>query len=423
MARTLAPWLDELTEVVPAGAVRPAEPSDAVDGMEAAFAVEPSTVSEAAAMLRFASNRGLAVAPVGGRSKLGWGNPPERLDLTLSTRRLDRVLEHAAGDLVVRAEAGVPLQALQARLASAGQFLALDPLDAGDPWGAGATLGGVVATASAGPRRFRYGTPRDLLIGVTYVLADGTIAHAGGRVVKNVAGYDLMKLLTGSFGTLALVAEVTFRLHPLPAAVRWVGADVGSPEEVGLAVRALLDDRGLDPVAVELTWQTGRGRVDVLFEGTEVGVTAQVGHAGVGLARAGLAAADRPPPSPTDPAAVRVKVRHPPASLPGALHAIRDVEERRGLGLTATGHAATGATFVTLREEADPEVVRGAIEDLRGWAFAAGGGAVVLDAPFAVKHGLDVWGPAGDALPLMRRVKERFDPGRVLNPGRFVGGI
>ncbi len=414
----------ELSDVLPSDAVRPAEAGDAVDGVAPALNVAPSSVEEAGAVLRFASSRGLAVSPVGGGTKLGRGNPPERLDLVLSTKRLDHVIDHAAGDLVVRAEAGVPLVDLQQQLAEAGQRLALDPFDPVGPNAGAATLGGIVATAAAGPRRFRFGTPRDLLIGVTYVLADGTVAHAGGRVVKNVAGYDLMKLLTGSFGTLALIAEVTFRLHPLPAAAAWIGAPVGSPEEVGAAVRCVLDDRGLDPVAVELSWHAGRGSLQVLFEGTERGVAAQTARAAADLERMGLQPA-RDDPSAAAPSrrAVRLKLAHPTASLPGALHAIEDVGRRRDLDTTVSAHAASGVSTLELPADADPDLLRQAVEEFRGWAFAAGGSAVILDAPARVKEGLDAWGPVGDALPLMRRVKDQFDPTRVLNPGRFVGGI
>ena len=192
-------------------------------------------------MLRAAAEHDLTVVPRGSGSKLGWGAPPRRCDLVVDTLRLDQVLEHAAGDLVARVQAGVSLHRLGEVLGGAGQELALDPapglgaparaaLDGAVPGGAavdgpddgahpaGGTVGGTLATAAAGPRRLRYGTPRDLVIGVTVVRADGTVAHSGGKVVKNVAGYDLGKLFTGSFGTLGLIVEAAFRLHPRPAA-------------------------------------------------------------------------------------------------------------------------------------------------------------------------------------------------------------
>src|SRR5215471_9643571 len=217
------------------------------------FAASPATIAEASDLLRAAAAHDLAVVPRGGSSKLGWGAPPRRCDLVVDTRAMDRVLEHAAGDLVVRVQAGVGLAQLGEVLAGAGQQLALDPPPysapppaAGDAaayaW-QGATVGGVLATGAAGPRRLRYGTPRDLLIGITVVRADGTVAHSGGKVVKNVAGYDLGKLFTGSFGTLGLITEATFRLHPLPAERRWVtakfpGTGPGLPAAVAAGVAA-----------------------------------------------------------------------------------------------------------------------------------------------------------------------------------------
>ena len=163
--------------------------------------------------MRAAAGHELAVVPRGGGSRLGWGTPPSRCDLVIDMSRMAEVLEHAAGDLVARVQAGARMGDVAAVLAQAGQEIALDvPGDA--------TVGGVVASGLAGPRRLRYGTPRDLLIGITIVRADGTVAKSGGKVVKNVAGYDLGKLFAGSAGTLGLITEATFRLHPLPAARR-----------------------------------------------------------------------------------------------------------------------------------------------------------------------------------------------------------
>jgi len=193
--------LAALQDIAGRGYAREAAEGDAIDGVRPRFVVEPGSVEEVSALLRLSHRAGLAVAPRGGGTTLGWGATPRRLDLILSTARLNRVLEHAAGDLVVRAEAGVMLEALQAAAGAAGQRLALDPPDVG------ATLGGIVAANPSGPLRLRYGTVRDLLIGVTVVLADGTVAKAGGKVVKNVAGYDLCKLFTGSLGTLGVVVE------------------------------------------------------------------------------------------------------------------------------------------------------------------------------------------------------------------------
>src|SRR5207247_2459349 len=180
-----------------------------------ASVVEPGSVDEVATLLRDASRDGLAVIPRGGGTKLDWGRPPRRADLVLSTVRLDRVLEHAWGDMTATVEAGCTVARLQHALAEHGQRLACDPL-----WPERATIGGILAASDNGPLRARFGALRDLIIGVTLVLADGTVAKSGGKVVKNVAGYDLPKLATGSFGTLAVITQAVFRLHPLPRDTR-----------------------------------------------------------------------------------------------------------------------------------------------------------------------------------------------------------
>ena len=424
----------DLAAIVGAGGVRPAGGADGIDGLSPAFVVEPGSVEDGAAAVRAASEAGLALCPVGGGSKIGWGGPPERLDVVLSTVRLDRVLEHAAGDLVVRAQAGVRLDDLQRELASAGQTLALDPAEPD------ATLGGIVAAGASGPRRLRFGTPRDLLIGVTVVLADGSVTKAGGKVVKNVAGYDLGKLYAGSFGTLGLICEVIFRLHPLPAARRLVTAEVGTPE-AAWASASRLSATPLVPSAVELSWPApgGPGNIAALFEGIEAGVESQAARAAEALGRVPATGApdvsdgtawdgtwaarwpERGDDGPGD-AWLGVKLTHPPASLGEALRATWDAGSRGGLRVAVRSHAAVGVCHAAFAGGGDDACAL-ALGTLRAAAAARGGSAVALKAEPGLKRRLDVWGPAGDVLPLMRRVKERFDPGRTFSPGRFLGGI
>jgi glycolate oxidase FAD binding subunit len=414
--------------------VQPAPPGTAVDGVPVARVARPASVEEASQVLRAAAADDLTVAIAGGGSKLGLGNPPERADLLVSTERLDQVLEHVAGDLVVRAQAGVRLADLQERLAPAGQWLALDPPEPS------ATLGGVMAANASGPRRLRYGTVRDLIIGVTVVLADGTVARAGGKVVKNVAGYDLAKLFCGSFGTLGLVAEVIFRLHPLPAAAAVVTVAVDTPARAGEAVQRLLRST-LEPSAVELTvdewgWPA---RLTVVFEGIEPGVEAQAAAAVELLAQVGEAAVAGPGETDAalhqlgalafEKAELALKATFPPADLPAVL-----AELRGGLGRWAgqvSVHAASGVLWLAsaaregqLRDDS-PEIPRvvEAIAGTRERLVARGGSLVVVKSPPVLKGTVGAWGPAGDALELMRRVKERFDPERRMSPGRFVGGI
>jgi glycolate oxidase FAD binding subunit len=417
------------------GLIQPAPPGTAVDGVPVARMARPGSVAEAGQVLAAAAADGLAVAFVGGGSKLGLGNPPERVDLLVSTERLDQVLEHAAGDLVVRVQGGARLADLQAALAPAGQWLALDPPEPR------ATVGGVVAANASGPRRLRYGTVRDLIIGITVVLADGTVARAGGKVVKNVAGYDLAKLFCGSLGTLGLVAEATFRLHPLPAAAAVVTLEVDSPQRVGAAMGPLRRS-ALEPSAVELAWPDWQlpGRLTVVFEGIQPGVEAQAAACAELLGRVGTAAVAGPgetdaalaelgPPR-FEKADVGVKVTCPPADLAAVLEDLR-AGPSPWLG-PVHAHAGTGVLWVASDfGEGELEAsggrmvpaLAGAVTAARERLAARGGSLVLVKAPPELKRAVDAWGPAGDAVGLMRRVKERFDPDRRLSPGRFVGGI
>ena len=259
--------------------VSEAGPGDAVAGVAPRFVARPAGVTEAAAVLTAASTLGMTAVPRGSGTRLAWGVPPTGCDLVVDTSRMNKVLEHAAGDLVVRVQAGVGLDQLADVLAKAGQRLALDPPAAAPfpgpangastahpPHGAG-TIGGLLATGAAGPLRLRYGTPRDLSIGITVVRADGTVASSGGKVVKNVAGYDLGKLFAGSYGTLGLIVEAAFRLHPRPAATSFVTLDAADRESAA-AVTALVASSPLAPSAVELDRPARREpfRVGVLLE-------------------------------------------------------------------------------------------------------------------------------------------------------------
>ncbi len=436
---TLVGWQD----IVGREHAREATARDAIDGARPHFVIEPGTVEEVGAVMRLAHRAGLSVAPRGGGTKLGWGNPPRRLDLILSTARLDRVPEHAAGDLVVRAEAGVTLETLRETVGAAGQRLALNPPDVD------ATLGGIVAANPSGYLRLRYGTVRDLLIGVTVVLADGTIAKAGGKVVKNVAGYDLCKLYTGSLGTLGVVVETIWRLHPIPAARRTVSVELPSPDAAGAAVQALSHTPHSPLVldALELRWGLpsppppspahgrgvgGEGTLAALFEGIEPGVVARAETAARLLEAHGVARTLAPDEEdafwrqaalyPWRDDDTGLKLAHPPAALPTVLRDIVELTQAHGMAPRIAGHAATGVTFVGL-PGGDAAPVAALVAALRERVARAGGSVVVSQAPLDIKEKVDVWGPVGDALPLMRRVKDRFDPAGILNPGRFVGGI
>ena len=408
--------------------VRTATPEDAIDGVQPALVAAPGDIEELSAALKLAGTQGMAVAPRGAGTCLGLGAPPERLDAILSTQRLNRVLEYNPGDLVVKAEAGVPLHALQTVLVASGQMLALDPPDDR------ATLGGIIATDASGPLRLRYGTVRDLLIGITVVLVDGTVARAGGKVVKNVAGYDLAKLFTGSLGTLGVIAEATFRLHPLPDATRTVAVEVATTGDAGRFVAALATST-LVPSAAELRWDEpdGPGQVVVVFEGITPGVEAQAAalleiaraHGSaqiVGAVREQALWAELRTPAGLHEGEVCLKLAYPIAALESVIGAAQNEARRRGIPVRCSAHAATGVAHVGFREE-DSAALPSIVESMRTMLAPHSGRIVVLRAPAEGKHGPSVWGPDADALPLMRRIKAQFDPGRILNPGRFTGGI
>ncbi|NUW40379.1 FAD-binding oxidoreductase [Nonomuraea rhodomycinica] len=384
--------------------LRDAVADDAVAGVTPRWVALPETVEEVSAVLRACAEGDLALTPAGGGTKLHWGAPPERCDVLLDLCCLNEVLEHAAGDLVVRVQAGVTMGALAGVLAAEGQELALDAPS-------GATVGGTLATAACGPRAFRYGAARDLLIGVTVVLADGTVARSGGKVVKNVAGYDLGKLFTGSYGTLGVIAEAAFRLHPLPPDRRWlVVGDARRPRELA----AVLAASQAEPSAVELD-RPGPGApvaMAALVEGTAAEERARALRDAAGAGEV----SPEPPPwwesswwdAPPDEE-VLVEARFLPSALDGVL------EAADAHALRLRGSPVSGRLRLSPAGEVTEERLAAAVAALRERAHAA----VVLAAPY---EGVDRWGPVG-ALPLMRRVKQQFDPGRRMSPGRFAGGI
>jgi glycolate oxidase FAD binding subunit len=416
--------LADLQRIVGADHAREATLEDAVDGVEPSFVAEPGSVEETSELLRFANDEGLAVSVRGGGTKTSLGNPPRELDLILSTARMNEIVEHVPGDQVVRVQAGMKLQDLQDRLAGSNQMLGIDPPERG------ATIGGVVAANSTGARRYRYGTIRDLIIGITVVLSDGTVAKAGGKVVKNVAGYDLSKLFTGSLGTLGVIADCNFRLHPRPEAARTVALEPESTLSAGQAAQAVLHAQ-LVPSAVELNWSEDTRLLTVLIEGIEPSVEAQAETASYLLRSFGKVReltdeeADSlgplaPPGAGSDE--VAIKISTPPAELTGVLDSALGACARRGVSPRITGHAGVGVTYVAL-SGADDEARAQVVEELREIWTRRGGSVVVREAPATFKKRVEVWGPLGSRLELTRRVKEKFDPRGILNPGRFVGGI
>jgi glycolate oxidase FAD binding subunit len=390
-----------------------------------AFVASPGSTSEAAAVLRVAAEHELAVVPRGSGSRLGWGVPPSRCDLVVDTLRMDAVVEHAAGDLVARVQAGARMGDVARLLAAAGQEIALDVP-------AGATVGGVVASGLAGPRRLRYGSPRDLLIGITIVRADGTVARSGGKVVKNVAGYDLGKLFAGSAGTLGLITEATFRLHPLPEARAFVAAEYGSVAAACDAVATAANSQ-LVASAVELSRSSPGGpvRIGVLLEGSSDGAAARASRMAELLSPATPGSAEvsasAPPwwPGPAEASdGTLIRVSFWVSALGGVLDAIDEAARGTGVSPQLAGSAGAGVLYVSCPAE-DPAAafvgaLRGTLEHGRGRVVVLAASAPIRDS-LAASGGMT--GTHQPALNLMRAVKDQFDPGHRMAPGRFPEGI
>lgn len=355
---------------------------------------EPSTIDEAVAAIKAAES------PIHVQ-----GNGSHGVPVTgelLGTGRLNRILEHNPGDFTAVLEAGVPLAAAQAKFAGAGQWLALDPPGDG-------TIGGLVATADSGPARHRYGAVRDLVIGITVVLSDGTVARAGGKVIKNVAGYDLAKLFAGSYGTLGLIAEVAVRLHPLPLRTATITGGSAEPARLQAAAQRLAA-RPLEADCLDVAWTGHSGQLLVRFGGRTAAERAEA-------ARPLLDGLDDIAVHTDDDAiwaGQRERQRNPDGLMLKVSGRPTDLATVLPLGTGAVGRAALGLYW--LSGPAEAEWVAGVRAALAPRACS------IVDG--RAPAGVDPWSHAEPgALEVMRRVKARFDPVRIFRPGTFVGGI
>src|SRR5437763_485420 len=413
---------DQFVALLGPDQVRPTTPSDAVSAVQPQLVLEPVNEQQLADALRIANEGGLAVILRGGGTKLGWGNPTARTDLILSTSRLNRVLEHAWADLTVTVEAGCTVQALQQTLAQHGQRLAIDPL-----WPEKATVGGILSTNDSGALRLRFGALRDLIIGVTIALPDGTLASSGGKVVKNVAGYDLPKLVTGALGTLGVITRAVFRLHPLPLNSRSFSVSTANAEETQKLVLAVQDSK-LAHAFLQSHFSDDTPPVsDILFEGTDAGLTAQEAQlrnlsapANISQASTSTWTAREDLWAFSDPAGTAIaKISILPANLARTMELVAHSANTHQLRWKALIYA-TGLGGLRLQGTAGS--LRGALRTLRGELQGQHGSLVVLHRPGKMPA-FDAWGMAGDALALMKAVKQQLDPKNTLNTGRFVGGI
>lgn len=381
----------------------------------------PQTIEALAEIVRQASQQQWRILICGNASKINWGKITQDIQLVVSTQKCDRLIEHAVGDLTVTVEAGMKLADLQSKLRSHHQFLPLDSHYAN------ATLGGIVATADAGSWRQRYGGVRDLLLGLSFVRADGEIAKAGGRVVKNVAGYDLMKLFTGAYGTLGVMTQLTFRLYPLITTSQTLLL-TGTAEQITQATQTIRNS-GLTPTAMDLLsatlieqlnlgsnmglmirWQTipesiEQQMLQVQAIAKELDLVTSIYQAEL-EEKLWQNCAEITSVTQSQ-AAVICKIGIAPVAAVGLLKQISDRS-------TAIIHAASGIGKLQLR--GDYELVA----QMRSHCQQNQGFLTILDAPQAVKQQIDIWGYSGNALKTMQAIKNQFDPQNILNPGRFI---
>ena len=403
-----------------------------------AYMACPRTQAELAAVMAMADQQQWRVVICGQGSKIQWGGFTDRIDLVVSTRWLNRVVAHATGDLTVTVEAGLSLAALQKQLSQYQQFVALDPA-----YPQTATIGGLIATRDSGSLRHRYGSLRDMCLGTTFVRADGQLAKAGGRVVKNVAGYDLMKLLTGSYGTLGVISEVTLRLYPVPEAATTILVS-GSAQEITVLNRTLLSST-LTPTAIDLFSAPALGPWPVQGE---MGLAVRVQSLGESVAEQcdrilyqaqNLSTLTLKSSQEADfwqqitdqfwsdssAGVVVCKFGVLPAQATQVLADVMAYCQQQEVSCKGQIHAGSGTGVLRLEDDRldDPGVAVDWIRGLRSQCQSAQGYLTVLEAPPALKQAIDIWGYTGNTLTLMTKLKHQFDPKNSLNPDRFVGGL
>ncbi|HZO71292.1 MAG TPA: FAD-binding oxidoreductase [Ktedonobacteraceae bacterium] len=413
-----------------------------IDGVLPRLMVTPSSIDDLAHVVALADEHNLTVTVRGGGSSTNLGGLPERIDVLIETHKLTALLEHESPDLTCHVEAGITLADLQARLATKGQRLALDPPNAQQ-----ATIGGLLASNVSGPKRLRYGTARDLVIGLRVVQANGEISRSGGRVVKNVAGYDLNKLYIGSLGTLGIIVEANFKLHPLPAAERTLLLTYTNASDAMQTVTAI---RGslLTPAALELIDAgaasdmtdffglnlPGNGyTLAVNFEGSFASIDRQLNEArlmarkynalmGEDLAgeeqeRFWGVVRERMQGTLTCKVAILV------SQIAPYLQHVEQICRRHELETAIVAHAGNGILYIELRPGDAGQRVVEAIAELRLYAQEARGSLVVERCPVDLKRRISIWGDPGTDFPMMQRLKQQFDPKGTFVKGRFLGGL
>jgi len=413
-----------------------------IDGILPRLVVTPGDKEQVAQVITLAAQYGLTLLARGGGSRMNLGGIPEQVDIVLETQHMTRLLEHEAPDLTCHAEAGITFAALQAQLATKGQWIALDPPDAEQ-----ATLGGILASNASGPKRLRWGTARDMVIGLHVVQASGEIARSGGRVVKNVAGYDLNKLYIGSLGTLGIIVEANLKLQPLPTNERTLLLTFASAQDATQTVIALLGSL-LTPSTIELidagaasdmsdffglNLPTEGYTLAVDFEGSSVSIDRSIDETRLIARKAGALMGDdlagkeqaqlwqavREHTRGTVTCKVAILV----TQIAAYLETINRICHANRLEAAVVAHAGNGILYVELRPgDATPRLVA-AIAELRRHAQEARGSLVVECCPVDLKRSINVWGEPGPDFYLMQRLKQQFDAQGTFVKGRFVGGL
>lgn len=380
--------------------------------------VFPESIEQLSAVVRACHEQGWSLLSCGQRTKLHWGcrHRLQTIDVIVSTARLNQITDHWVDDFTVRVEAGIKYTDLQSNLQLQNQFWPVDPLH-----GDAATVGGIVSTADGGSLRQRYGSVRDTVIGVQFVRYDGEVVKAGGRVVKNVAGYDLMKLMTGAYGTLGILSQITLRLYPIAPQSQTMVLS-GAPEALA---EAALQTRlqGIVPVAMDLMGASNGIRLAGRFQGITAGVNEQVARFQSIATAAGLESKS------VEDSAFWSSLAHQLASptkvlckvglLPTQLVPLLQLLDHTSANWLARLHNASGLGLMVL--DADEPNLGEVLTRLRAYCDTHKGYLTILQAPPSLD--LEPWGYHGNALAMMQAIKQKFDPQRRLNPGWFVGGI
>jgi len=425
----------------------------AVDGKKPKIVVSPGKIEEVSKIVAYANQEQLSIIPRGNGTKLGMGGIPKKVDIVLSTLRLKKVTDNDCENLTLSVQSGMPLKEVQKMLAKEGRgyFLPLDP-----PFTDKATLGGIVASNSSGPKRLLYGTARDLIIGTKAVFPNGDIVVSGGKTVKNVSGYDMCKLLIGSYGTLGILCEITFKLLPLPEKEATLLIPFARLEEADGFVRELIGSQ-LIPTSVEtlnpttvkkmkysISTSNGYYLVAIGLEGVREGVDRQVSDMSDigkrhGALRAEVLDTEQQNAfwnafrdfskglAKSDPGSISLKSNFLISKRGEMLASFEKMTKESGMDCAILSHSGNGILHAhllpgrSLRSKSDSLVEL--IRKLTAEAVKNEGNLVVESAPVAIKKKVDVWGQSRDDYRVVRRLKEQIDPAGILNPGRFLGGI